>query len=76
MVIMAPRKKAPTGDSAPEPAKPQLASYERKRDFGKTPEPSGHGAGEQDRQQPDSQQPAGKKPAGKTPDHTKPAIPD
>jgi bifunctional non-homologous end joining protein LigD len=42
---MAPRKKAARGDSAPEPAGKRLASYERKRDFGKTPEPSGRGDG-------------------------------
>ncbi|HEX4255650.1 MAG TPA: DNA polymerase ligase N-terminal domain-containing protein [Streptosporangiaceae bacterium] len=42
---MAPRKKAASGDSAHEPAKQRLASYERKRDFGKTPEPSGRGGG-------------------------------
>jgi bifunctional non-homologous end joining protein LigD len=41
-MIMAPRKKAATGDGAHE----QLASYERKRDFDKTPEPSGRGDGE------------------------------
>ncbi|HXP55774.1 MAG TPA: DNA polymerase ligase N-terminal domain-containing protein, partial [Streptosporangiaceae bacterium] len=29
------------GESAHEPAKQRLASYERKRDFGRTPEPSG-----------------------------------
>jgi len=44
VVIMAPRKKAATGDSAHEPATQRLAPYERKRDFGKTPEPSGRGA--------------------------------
>jgi bifunctional non-homologous end joining protein LigD len=38
---MAPRKKAATGEAAREPAGKRLASYERKRDFGKTPEPSG-----------------------------------
>ncbi|HEX4257783.1 MAG TPA: DNA polymerase ligase N-terminal domain-containing protein [Streptosporangiaceae bacterium] len=42
---MAPRKKAASGDSTPEPAKQRLASYERKRDFEKTPEPSGRGGG-------------------------------
>jgi bifunctional non-homologous end joining protein LigD len=41
VVIMAPRKKAATGESAREPARQRLTSYERKRDFGKTPEPSG-----------------------------------
>ncbi len=42
---MAPRKKAAGGDSAHQPAKQRLASYERKRDFGKTPEPSGRSGG-------------------------------
>jgi bifunctional non-homologous end joining protein LigD len=40
---MAPRKKAARGESASKPAGERLASYERKRDFGKTPEPSGRG---------------------------------
>jgi bifunctional non-homologous end joining protein LigD len=44
VVIMAPRKKAATGESAHEPAGQRLAPYERKRDFGKTPEPSGRDA--------------------------------
>src|SRR6201999_4288223 len=39
---MAPRKKAATGDGAHQ----RLTSYERKRDFDKTPEPSGRGDGE------------------------------
>ncbi|HEY2238434.1 MAG TPA: DNA polymerase ligase N-terminal domain-containing protein, partial [Streptosporangiaceae bacterium] len=43
---MAPRKKAAREDSAHEPAKQRLASYERKRDFGKTPEPSGRADGQ------------------------------
>jgi bifunctional non-homologous end joining protein LigD len=38
---MAPRKKAASGD----PAHQRLASYERKRDFEKTPEPSGRRGG-------------------------------
>jgi bifunctional non-homologous end joining protein LigD len=38
---MAPRKKAASGEPAHQPAKQRLASYERKRDFEKTPEPSG-----------------------------------
>jgi bifunctional non-homologous end joining protein LigD len=38
---MAPRKKAAAGEPAHKPANQRLASYERKRDFGKTPEPSG-----------------------------------
>jgi bifunctional non-homologous end joining protein LigD len=42
VVIMAPRKKAATGDGAHQ----RLTSYERKRDFDKTPEPSGRGDGE------------------------------
>jgi bifunctional non-homologous end joining protein LigD len=46
VVIMAPRKKAATGESAHEPASKRLASYGRKRDFDKTPEPSGQGGGE------------------------------
>src|SRR6202012_1688355 len=41
VVIMAPRKKAATGESAHEPAKQRLAAYEQNRDFGRTPEPSG-----------------------------------
>ncbi|MBV9795142.1 MAG: ATP-dependent DNA ligase, partial [Actinobacteria bacterium] len=40
---MAPRKKAATGEPAHRPANQRLASYERKRDFEKTPEPSGRG---------------------------------
>ncbi len=40
---MAPRKKAATGESAHQPAGERLSSYERKRDFGQTPEPSGRG---------------------------------
>jgi bifunctional non-homologous end joining protein LigD len=47
LVIMAPRKKAARGDPAHQPAHQRLASYERKRDFGKTPEPSGRGGGKQ-----------------------------
>jgi bifunctional non-homologous end joining protein LigD len=39
VVIMAPRKKAA--------AEERLSSYERKRDFGQTPEPSGRGGGQQ-----------------------------
>jgi bifunctional non-homologous end joining protein LigD len=39
VVIMAPRKKAATEE--------RLSSYERKRDFGQTPEPSGRGGGQQ-----------------------------
>jgi bifunctional non-homologous end joining protein LigD len=42
-MIMAPRKKAATGDGAHQ----RLTSYERKRDFDKTPEPSGRGGGQQ-----------------------------
>jgi bifunctional non-homologous end joining protein LigD len=42
---MAPRKKAASGDSAHQPSRQRLASYERKRDFGKTPEPSGRAGG-------------------------------
>lgn len=38
---MAPRKSTATREPAQEPAGHRLASYERKRDFGKTPEPSG-----------------------------------
>ena len=38
---MAPRKKAATRGPAHEAAGHRLASYERKRDFGQTPEPSG-----------------------------------
>ena len=41
---MAPRKKASTGESAHQPSGERLSSYERKRDFGQTPEPSGRGA--------------------------------
>jgi bifunctional non-homologous end joining protein LigD len=42
---MAPRKKAASGDSAHQPANQRLAPYERKRDFKKTPEPSGRAGG-------------------------------
>ena len=42
---MAPRKKAVSGDPARQPANQRLASYERKRDFEKTPEPSGRRGG-------------------------------
>jgi bifunctional non-homologous end joining protein LigD len=43
VVIMAPRKKAAAGDAAHR----RLTSYERKRDFDKTPEPSGRGGGQE-----------------------------
>src|ERR1700729_491458 len=42
---MAPRKKASSGESAHQPPGERLSSYERKRDFGRTPEPSGRGGG-------------------------------
>jgi bifunctional non-homologous end joining protein LigD len=53
---MAPRRKAASGDPAHQPARQRLASYERKRDFGKTPEPSGQGGGQKPGR---SQPPAG-----------------
>jgi bifunctional non-homologous end joining protein LigD len=43
---MAPRKKAVSGDPAHQPANQRLASYERKRDFEQTPEPSGRSGGQ------------------------------
>src|SRR6201996_6508768 len=42
---MAPRKKASRGESAHQPPGERLTSYERKRDFGRTPEPSGREGG-------------------------------
>ncbi len=59
---MAPRKKASSGESAHQPPGERLSSYERKRDFGRTPEPSGRGRRDQ--------QPAKKQDAKKS------AIPD
>ena len=44
---MAPRKKASSGESAHQPPGERLSSYERKRDFGRTPEPSGRGRRDQ-----------------------------
>ena len=44
---MAPRKKASSGESAHQPPGERLSSYERKRDFGQTPEPSGREGGQQ-----------------------------